>query len=160
MVFTGTNSGLISTTDGTITFNGLKITSAGTYQFEASSNGLTSGLSSSIIITPFSVVSIQLTTTITSISAYFSFTITVSLVNEIGALYRKSADINLTADLEFGGALSLTTSTGTGDLSVYGKQPGLITFNATCNNIVAAKTITINSNILKFEKIDPAVIYN
>ena len=156
--FTGMDSGLISTSNGSITFKNLRINTSGTYKFIAKSLDLISGSSSDIVIKAFSVDSIKLIASVSELSAFFSFSLSVCLLNEVGLVYSTTELVNLTANLEFGGSDSIYTSLGIGSFSVYAKEPGLITFTAMCNGKIATENLTIFPNIIKFESIYPIVI--
>ena len=119
--FTGINSGLISTTNGSITFKNLRIISSGTFKFIAKGLDLISGSSSDIVINAFSVDSIKLKASVSVISAYFSFTLSVYLFNQIGSAHQVSETVYLTANIGFGGNEATSTSLGIGNFSVYGK---------------------------------------
>ena len=156
--YTGMSSGLISTNNGSITFTNLRINSPGTYKFIAKSFGLISGSSSDIVINSFSLDSIKLKPSVSSISAYFSFILSVYLLNEIGSVYSISELVTLTADLEFRGSKSISTSLGIGNFSVYAKEPGLITFIASCKGKFVSEQLKVLPNIIKFDSINPIVI--
>ena len=158
--FTGINSGLISTTNGSITFKNLRIISSGTFKFIAKGLDLISGSSSDIVINAFSVDSIKLKASVSVISAYFSFTLSVYLFNQIGSAHQVSETVYLTANIGFGGNEATSTSLGIGNFSVYGKEPGILTFVALCNGKTATEQLTILPNILKVLSVYPIVMHN
>jgi hypothetical protein len=156
--FSGTSTSTTSSTTGKCTFSNIKINNPGTYQFKATYTGMTSVLGTNITISPFTLVSIQLSSSVTEISAYFSFTLSISLLNEVNSAYTTSTTVTLAGSLTFGGSTSLTTSSGSGTLSVYGIKPGNLLFTAESNGKSASVTVIIKPNIMKFDYIGPTVI--
>jgi hypothetical protein len=154
---TGTSS--VSSSGGTSSFSGLKITSVGTFDIIASSTGMISGTYSSVTITALALTSIALTSSTSSISGLFSFTLTAKLYDQPGDYWTQSTVVSLTSNKVFGGSTSSTSTTGITTFSIYGIEPGSHLFTATASGISGSVSVTILSNVLSFSSISPTVLF-
>lgn len=161
-VFTGVVS--LSTSSGAISFSSLRILSRGTYVITAASS--IAGVNS-ISTSSFSVINyphtVTLTTSNSTPSKNFLFTITATIKAEDSAAYTGSCTLTLTGT-SLAGTLSGTTSTGTLALSnVYVTATGLVTITGTCpavdSNTAKSGTVdvTVGSIILKIATFTPTV---
>ena len=164
-IFSGTVSGV--TTNGQITFSGLRIISRGTYTITASSTGITSATTSTVSIVNYAYT-VTTATSNSSPSENFSFTITVTIKGEDGAAFLGSCTVALTESTSSitmtSAASALTTSTGTATLSIYATSTGSKTITATCPAsgsspaVSGSVAITVLTEVLKIT-FTPTVIF-
>ena len=139
-----------ATSSGLATFANLRILSAGTFTITASSTGITSITTSSVIISNYAY-SIALVTSTSTPSKNFSFTITATLTGEDGAAFTGSCTVALAENggNTIYGSPSATSTTGTVGLSIYFIVTGSMAITATCPayNAYPAVTSTISVNV-------------
>ena len=160
--FSGTITGL--TSSGIITFSTLRILSRNTYTLGASSTGITSATSSSFTVVNYAYT-VTLATSNSSPSVNFAFTITVTIKGEDGNAFTGSCTLSLTESTSsLGGTTSITTTTGSGTLSVYLTSTGIKTITGTCplsgSSPAVSGTITetVTTEILQITSFTPTVI--
>ena len=150
-VFAGTHSG--QTSSGEVTFNSLRILSAGTFSITASSTSITSAILSSLSITNY-VYSITLTPSSASASVNFSFNIAVILLGEDLNAFPGTCTITLaeaTASLQ--GTTSLAITGGSGSMSVYLTSIGDKSIVATCPGISPSPVVTQTTVVTALQEI-------
>ena len=154
--FSGTLTG--STTSGQYTFTGLTVLSKGTFTIVASSAGITSDTSQTIMISN-AVSSVSLSSSTLTPSAYFDFTITTTIKGNDNNLYTDSCTITLS---ESGGSAILgntiaTTSNGTAYFYIYFASIGSKIILATVSGTTGSLGITVQTNNLKIISLTPTV---
>lgn len=166
---TGSISGVVSgaTSSGQITFSSLRIVSRGTYYIVGSSTSITS-ITSSVSATVVNYAyTISLSTSSTTPSANFDFTLTAILKGEDGNAFIGSCAVAFTesSGSSIYPSSSITTSTGTATLTAYMTSLGSKTITSTCPAsgsspaVASSVTITILTEILKIITITPAVSF-
>lgn len=161
-VFYGTVS--MSTTNGVASFTGLRILSAGTFNIVSACTGMTSATYSSLTITNYAHTATVSSSTSTP-SLNFFFTVTVTLYGEDSRVYRGGCLVTLTSsETVLGAPLGTTSNAGIVTLSVYFANTGVKIITATCPasggyaEVSSTVTVTIQPNVLKFITITPTVI--
>lgn len=127
----------------------------------ATASGYTTGTSASFTVTGLvAISSVTVSSSASSPSANFYFTITVNIYDSAGAATQNSCTTALT---ESGGnAISGTTSstlTGSGTFSVYMAVAGSRTIVATCSSVTGNVAITVLSEYLTVTSYTPVVIF-
>ena len=128
--FYGTPSG--NTIAGVLTISGLRILTAGAFTLTAASTAITSAYISLNIVNY--VYTITLSSTTTTPSANFSFTITALLYGEDGKTFTGSCTVTLTESTSSlqGTPTNTIATTGSGTFSVYLSSVGAKSVMATC----------------------------
>lgn len=141
----GTITGSLSITSssGLSSFSSLIITTVGNYNLIFSAPGFTDVQSANIQISALSLNSVTLVLSDTTISAYKTFTATVTLLDQRSGLWTTSTSITISGDKSIGGTLVQTTTSGSQIFSIYGKASGTLTLTATASGLTASKSILI-----------------
>lgn len=158
----GTLSG--STSSGSIIFSSIRIKSAGSFSIVASSSGVTSAQTTVLTVKNY-VYTISLTSSTSTPSVNFGFTLTGTLNGEDGNLFIRSCTVTLTeATSSLAGTTFLTTSTGTASFAVYLTKVGTVSIVATCpaedSSPAVSGTISITAQtlILKITSFTPVIL--
>lgn len=131
---TGTTVGSLSasTTSGQVTFSGLRILSANTYTLSISSTNMVAGTTAQFTVVNYAY-SIELSSTTTTPSVKFDFTITATVKAEDGNLFPGTCTVGLsTTDSSLVGELSKVTTNSVSSMIVYFTSTGTKTVTATC----------------------------
>jgi hypothetical protein len=152
----GSTSG--DTSAGVASFSNLKITSVGSFRIKASGSDMTSGYSSYFSIVNLALTSIQVSSSVSQISAYFDFTITALLKDQELNTWTSTTSLSLTGSLSISGDTSLSTSSGSALFSIYSSQSGTLVITVSSSGVSGSTTITILKNSLKIYSITPTVI--
>jgi hypothetical protein len=145
----GTLTGSLSasTSSGKASFTSLQITTYGDYKISASSNDMLTGYSSTFTI--LTLRSMSLSSSPSSLSAYFSFTVTVLLKDQNGGTWTSSSTVDLSGSNLFGNSgLSKTTSTGSASFQVYVTISGVVTITAISGSVTASFDLNIQKNLI------------
>ena len=153
----GTSS--VSTSAGQAIFSNLRILSAGTFNIVATCSLATTVTSSGLTITN-TVYSLTVASSNNSPSAYFTFTVTVTLKAESNQLYTGNRLVTLSESggSNISGATSLSTNTGTVTFSIYFTTYGSKTIVATCSSVTGNVIITVLEEMLKISLTSSVII--
>ena len=163
---TGTFSGTVSssTSSGVISFTPLRILTWNTFTLTAQSASITSAVTAQFTTTNY-VHTIGITTSDSTPSMNFAFTLTITLKGEDTNAFTGTCVIALTESTSsLAGTTSSSITGGTGQMSVYFTSTGSKTITATCpasgSNTDKTQTIsiTVQSLIIKVNSISPTVI--
>lgn len=156
--FSGTVS--LSSTNGIVTFNDLRILTSGSFTLQATSTGIATGtLGTSLSITNF-VFTIEAVTSANTPSKNFAFDITVTLKSEDGLIYLPSATVSLS---ESSGQTILgysagSSASGVKTFSIHFETIGVKNLVASCNSINSnTVTITVLDQTLKLTISDTVI---
>ena len=143
--FSGTASG--NTASGTITFSGLRILSAGTFNIVASSTNIVSAVSIPATVVNY-VYTITLSANTTSTSINFGVNITAVLKGEDGNAFSGSCVVTLTESTSsIQGTISNTITIGSGSFYVYFTSTGTKSVVATCPASGSSPAVTQSISI-------------
>ena len=118
---------------------------------------MTSGYSSYFTITSLALTSIQVSSSVSKISAYFDFTITALLKDQASSTWTASTTLTLTGSLSISGDTSSTTDSGSASFSIYSSQSGSLIITVSSSSVSGQTTITILKNSLKILSVLPTV---
>jgi hypothetical protein len=162
-VLTGTASG--STTNGVLGLAGLRILSAGSFNFVASSTGMIGVTSASAYTVTNYAFYVTVTPATTTPSMNFNFGVTVVLNGEDHNPYTAGCIVTLTSTETVHGTVSGTSdSTGTATMSIFFSTIGSKTITATCPastpfpSAIGYATVTVQSLQVSITSIVPTVI--
>ena len=143
---TGTLTG--TTSSGVYSFSSLKITSYGVFKIQATGTDLTMGESASLTI--LDLVTVSVSSTDTSFSVYYDFTVTVNLKDQNSNLWTEASTVTLTGtNLYSSTTLTGSTSSGIINFTVYCTSIGSLTITATSGTKTGTLTVTLAQNMIK-----------
>ena len=143
---------------GIATFTRLRFSAANTYQIQATSPYLATGLSQSLVIESVLVKSILIYPPDASPSLNFNFKYDFELIDEAGLLITDSKAVNLQTSPTIMGSTSVVTDTGSGTFTLTSQVLGEVTLNFTCDGLATEITkITVLPNTLKLS-FSPAIV--
>jgi hypothetical protein len=144
----GTRSISQSTTAGEYIFSGLRILSSGIQTLVASSTGMADISTASMDIKNY-VHAMEITSSTTTPTVNFDFTITVTLKGEDQTNYVLGCTVTITDSLTpttLGGSISETTATGVAVFTSFFKSIGAKTITASCSETETGQAMTITRN--------------
>jgi hypothetical protein len=159
-VVSGTMTGTLTGTSasGVLSLSSLMITTYGTYVIKATCSNLLEGQYTSLVIKD--LVYVSLSSTSTSYSAYFDFTVTAALTDQVPATWTQSSTITISgSNAVFSPSAAQTTNSGSVSWTVYCTTSGSLALSATNGVRTGTLTITINKLQLKFDSLTPVVRY-
>ena len=153
-IFSGITSG--TTSSGQITFTNLRILSSGTQTIIAQSTGITSISSVSLSITNYVYTISSVSSTYTP-TAYFSFTITVTLKGEDNNLFTGTSTTALTCTSSISGTTSLGNSGGIAVFTIYFTSLGSQVITITSSSTTSTVSLYVLPEILKITSFTPVL---
>ena len=147
-VLSGTK--VLSTSLGTVTFNGLQILSRGAFIIQASSPNVNLGTYTLNPVTNL-LTSITVTTSVNSPRTYDKFTITARLIGEDDAIYLGETDVILIekSGKTINGDTQVETSTGVAKFVFYIELPGTCTFEVSSGSVSTQISLKIIDRVNK-----------
>jgi hypothetical protein len=142
----GTMSGTLtqSTSSGVASFSSIFITSAGTYNLQASASYMTTVSStSSYTVIQLALTTLTLSSTSVSYSAYKDYTLNVALKDQLNSGWTSSTIVTLSGSNVFSdSSLSCTTTSASCSYTLYCTTVGLFTVTATSGTVTGTLDIT------------------
>ena len=148
-----------STDSGTITLSGIRILSAGTFSIVVASPTMNSGSTIEYTIQNF-LYSIAVTSSTSTPTAVFPFTITATLQGEDGNVFISSSTVTLSESggSAISGTSSVSAVSGIATFSISFSSSGSKIIVATCGSITGRLTLYLNEAMLKVSAFTPTVI--
>lgn len=105
------------------------------------------------------MTTITITSNPTSPTAYFDFTITLTLKNQFSELWTASTVVDVSGTMTLSGSsLQQTIVGGTGYCTFYVSSSGTLDITAKSSSVIGNLKITINQLVLIISSITPSVI--
>jgi hypothetical protein len=148
-VFTGYTTPQ-NTASGVYTFSNMLIKSSGTFRFRLTSPNLADGVTIYYLITNH-VLTVNLVSSVTRITNYAEFKLTVSLIGDDSLTFILSQSTNINIPIGITDKSSpITITTGQADFTLYSTLSGVRSFTATSEGVTSSsKTITFDKPLLK-----------
>lgn len=124
---------------------------------QATSSDMVTGYSTSITISSLALSSITLASDDTSPTAYFTFKITATLLDQSGGSWTDLTSLSITPTTGIVGSTDITATGGTGLFSLYGTTSGIILFTVKSGSVEATIQIEIMKLRLVIESITSTV---
>lgn len=158
-VFYGTVSA--PTISGVKTFTGLRILSSGSFVITATSTGITSADTGPAVSITNYVYTIELSTSNATPTKNFNFVITALLKGEDERTFTGTTTVSLTETQGevIGGTTSVSTSSGTAELTIYFTTIGQKYIQATSGTASRTIEVTVPTLTLKITSFTPSVSF-
>ena len=155
----GTFSGTVSSssTSGICQFSSLKITTSGIFSITASSQDKLPATSNQISISELALTTINLSSSESSQSANFEFSLTITLKDQVGSLWQVKTLLSLTSDLDLNGDINIQTDKGSIIANLWSSKVGLNTITVVSGLVSTSISITILKDMIKIIELTPIV---
>ena len=143
---------------GSITFSSLSISTIGTNQLIAKATDMLTDETSSFTIVALALTTIQMTTSVSSLSANEDFSISLELYDQRPVIWAVSSTVAVNGNLNIVGTSSKVTATGYATFTFYCTVPGTLTLTVTSGSVSTSADIEIKQQKLLITSSPPSVV--